>query len=190
MPDPADAPSKIRRYADILNPLFWNKEFNRVDRVFEWACTMVRVTGIRDTGWDSYTESIALLEDFTHLRGLDLPKDCFPSPANTHVRLALISYSHMIEMHVPYELLANLLRLRLGRKYSVHPLAHLDKVRGSKANGMRRIVQASPFEKITEIQKMAKMAGVPEVGEALEGIYNSTIRNAVYHSDYAYTITA
>jgi hypothetical protein len=62
--------------------------------------------------------------------------------------------------------------------------------RGSKANGKRRIVQASPFEKITEIQKMAKMAGVPEVGEALEGIYNSTIRNAVYHSDYAYTITA
>ena len=57
--------SRIRYYADILNSLFWNDDFNRVDRMFEWACTMVRVTGINDTGWDSYTESIALLEDLT-----------------------------------------------------------------------------------------------------------------------------
>lgn len=32
---------------------------------------------------------------------------------------------------------------------------------------------------------MATKAGAPEVGTALKGIYNSTIRNAVYHSDYA-----
>jgi hypothetical protein len=62
MPDSVDQPiSRMRHYADILNPLFWNEELNRVDRVFEWACTMVRVTGMKDTGWDSYTESIALL---------------------------------------------------------------------------------------------------------------------------------
>jgi hypothetical protein len=100
MPDPADAPNKIRRYADISNPLFWNKEFNRVGRMFESACTMARVTGMKDTDWDSYTESIALLEDFTTLREVDLPRDRFPIPTKTHVRLALISYSHMIEMRV------------------------------------------------------------------------------------------
>jgi hypothetical protein len=32
---------------------------------------------------------------------------------------------------------------------------------------------------------MARKAGVPDVGAALKGIYNRTIRNAVYHSDYA-----
>jgi hypothetical protein len=78
----------MRHYADILNPLFWNEEFNRVDRMFEWACTMVRVTGMKDTGWDSYTESIALLEDFTQLMGLELPVARFPNPANTQARLA------------------------------------------------------------------------------------------------------
>ena len=174
-------------YADILNPLFWNNDFNHVDRMFEWACTMVRVTGIKDTGWDSYTESIALLEDITQLIRLELPKDRFPNPANTRARLGLIAYSHMIEMSVPYELLANLLRLRIGMKYSIHPLAHLNRVRDIKVNGvkMKKVVPSSQIAKINEIDKMASKAGVPEVGAALKGIYNNTIRNAVYHSDYA-----
>jgi hypothetical protein len=188
MPDSADQPiSRMRHYADILNPLFWNEEFNRVDRMFEWACTMVRVTGMKDTGWDSYTESIALLEDFTQLMGLELPAARFPNPANTQARLALIAYSHMIEMSVPYELLANLLRLRMGMKYSMHPLAHLNKLRDTKINGVKtkKIVLATPIAKINEIQAMSTKAGVPEVGTALKAIYNATIRNAVYHSDYA-----
>jgi hypothetical protein len=56
--------SRFRHYAEILNPLFWDNTYNEVHRMFEWACTMVRVTGLQDTGWDSYTESVALLEDF------------------------------------------------------------------------------------------------------------------------------
>jgi hypothetical protein len=181
------AVSRLRHYADILNPLFWNNDFNRVDRMFEWACTMVRVTGIKDTGWDSYTESIALLEDLTQLMGLELPKDRFANPANTQARLALIAYSHMVEMSVPYELLSNLLRLRMGMKYSVEPLAHLNRLENTKVNGVKvkRVRAASPLKKIIEIEKMAAKAGVPEVGAALRGIYNGTIRNAVYHSDYA-----
>lgn len=179
--------SRMRHYADILNPLFWSDDFNHVDRMFEWACTMVRVTGLKDTGWDSYTESIALLDDLTQLMGLELPGDRFPNPANTQARLAVIAYSHMIEMSAPYELLANFLRLRLGMKYSIQPLAHLNKIRDSKVNGVgtKRVIYASPIAKIKEIDKLATKAGVPQVGEALKGIYNSTIRNAVYHSDYA-----
>jgi hypothetical protein len=183
-PPPA---SRMRYYADILNPLFWSDEFNKVHRMFEWACTMVRVTGMKDTGWDSYVESTELLEDLTQLMGLDLPEDRFPKPANTQARLAVIAYSHMIEMSASYELLANLLRLRLGMKYSVEPLAHLNKLRDTNVNDMKRkkVVPASPIAKINEIDEMSKNAGIPEVGAALRGIYNNTIRNAVYHSDYA-----
>jgi hypothetical protein len=179
--------SRMRHYADILNPLFWQDDFNEVHRVFEWACTMIRATGMRDTGWDSYTESIALLSDLTQLMNLELPADRFSNPTNTQVQLALIAYSHMIEMSVPYELLANLLRLRLGMKYSIEPLAHLNKIKEFKVNGVkkRKLVKASPYAKISEIDEMSKKAGVPEVGTALTGIYNNTIRNAVYHSDFA-----
>jgi hypothetical protein len=186
--DPATQPvSRMRHYADILNPLFWDDSFNLVDRMFEWACTMVRVSGLQDTGWDSYAESIEFLDDFTQLTALELPEDRFPHPGNTRARLALVAYSHMIEMSVPYELLANLLRLRLGLKYSIHPLSHLNKHRATTVNGVkvRRIVPASPVAKIKEIVQLSANAGIPQVGEALQGIYNSTIRNAVYHSDYA-----
>lgn len=179
--------TRMRHYADILNPLFWDAQFNQCHRVFEWACTMVRATGMRDTGWDSYTESVALLEDLSALMRLDLPKERFPYPDSTQARLALIAYSHMIEMSVPYELLANLLRLKLGLKYHTDPLAHLNKLRDTKINGVKtkRVVPASPSAKIKEIEEMSIRAGVPEVGSALQGIYNSTIRNAVAHSDYA-----
>jgi hypothetical protein len=178
--------SRMRHYADILNPLFWNEDFNKVHRMFEWACTMVRVTGMQDEGWDSYIESQAFLTDITNLMALELPADRFSSPSNTHARLALIAYSHMIEMNAPYELLANALRIRMGMKYSVEPLAHLDKLRDTKINGVKtkRVMRASPIAKINEIDRMAQDAGMPEVGAALKGIYNSTIRNAVYHSDY------
>jgi hypothetical protein len=180
--------ARIKHYAEILNPLFWDNAYNNTERVFEWACAVIRVSGIKDAGWDSYDESIALLQDFTHLMSLDLPKDRFPNPTHTQARLALVSYSHMIEMDVPYELLANLLRLRLGLKYSIRPLAHLNKLRDVKAaNGVKtkRVIRASPIAKINEIDDLSKKAGVPDVGAALRGIYNSTIRNAVYHSDYA-----
>lgn len=176
----------MRHYADILNPLFWNDDFNKVHRMFEWACTMLRVTGRKDAGWDSYIESQELLQDITNLMSLELPADQFSKPSNTYARLALIAYSHMIEMNAPYEFVANALRIRMGMKYSVEPLAHLDKLRDTKVNGvkMKRLMRASPIAKINEIDAMAQGAGLPDVGAALKGIYDSTIRNAVYHSDY------
>jgi hypothetical protein len=179
---------RIRHYADILNPLFWHDDFYRIDRMFEWACTLVRAAGLKDTGWDSYNESLALLDDLTHLQQMSLPTEKFPSPEQTRARLALISYCHVIEMGFPYELLTNLLRLRVGLKYSIDPLSHLDRPIGKKINGVKvvqRIIPASPEKKITEIESLSSKAGLPEVGTTLRSIYNPTIRNAVYHSDYA-----
>ena len=156
---------------------------------FEWACTLVRAAGLKDTGWDSYTESLALLNDLTNLMHTDLPNDKFPHPDDTRARLALIPYCHVVEMNFPYELLANLLRLRLNLKYGDESRFHIwtgpiDK----KVNGVRMIVKvipASPDKKIKEIVELSVKAGLPEVGAALKEIYNPTIRNAVYHSDYA-----
>ena len=111
----------MRHFADILNPLFWHDDFYKMDRMFEWACTLVRAAGLKDTGWDSHTESLALLTDLTNLMHIDLPNDKFAQPADTNARLALISYCHVLEMDFPYELLANLLRLRLNLKYAMNP---------------------------------------------------------------------
>ena len=181
------AKARIRHYADILNPLFWHDDFYRIDRFFELVCTMIRASGMKDTGWESHYESLAFLNDFKALGEIDLPQEKFLSPAQTRTRLALISYCHLIEMNLPYELLANLLRLRIGQKYAIDPFAHLRTPITAKEGGVKRIVKmrpVSPEKKIKEIEEMSAKAGMPEVGVALRGTYDPTIRNAVYHSDY------
>src|SRR5271170_7420427 len=115
IPEPTGEKTRMRHYADILNPLFWHDDFNRIDILFELVCTLVRAGGMKDTGWDSHLESVALLEDLSNLSLIDLPTDKFPVAANTRARLALISYCHMTEMDFPYDLVTNLLRLRLGQ---------------------------------------------------------------------------
>jgi hypothetical protein len=180
-------PSRMRHYADILNPLFVNEKCKVFETLFQFVCTLVRAAGMTDTGWDSYTESTEFLKDLANLRTLDFPNEKFPDPLNTHARLALISYCHITEMNFPYDLIANLLRLHLGLKYHTNPLGSLAEPIYRKVNGVKRIVdfrQPSPTKKMKKIQEMADEAKMSEVGKALHQIYNSTIRNAVYHSDY------
>jgi hypothetical protein len=54
---------RFREFADALSPLFWMDEFNRPDRLLEFAGTLVRAAGLEDTGWDSYRESLLFMED-------------------------------------------------------------------------------------------------------------------------------
>lgn len=173
----------MRHYADILNSLFWDDSFNRVGLLFELVCTLVRADGMKDTGWDSYYESLTLLEDLSNLQLLELPSEKFPHPENTRARLALISYCHVIEMNLPYDLLANLLRLRTGKKYSTEPFAHL-RTPIIRKKTLKQIRPAGPEKKIAEIDALSQHAGQSSVGAALRAIYDPVIRNAVYHSDY------
>lgn len=181
------AAARVPYYAEILNPLFWHDDFNRVDRLFEFVCTLVRASGMKDTGWESYYESLAFLEDFKRLGEVDLPSEQFHFPMRTRARLALVSYCHVVEMNLPYELLANLLRLRLGLKYAIDPLGHLRSPLIKKVGGVKHIVKmkpATPDKKIKEIEEMSAKAGMPAVGVALRATFDPIIRNAVYHSDY------
>jgi len=80
---------KVRPYADILVPLFWDHKYDLdIQVLYQCACAMLRTNGMRDTGWDSYTESIAFLDDFTALMQLPLAEN-FPHPDSTQTRLAL-----------------------------------------------------------------------------------------------------
>jgi hypothetical protein len=181
------AQTRVKHYAEILNPLFWHDDFYAIDLFFEYVCTLLRASGVKDTGWESYYESLAFLTDFKALGEIELPAQKFADPEQTRTRLALISYCHVTEMNLPYELLANLLRLRNGKKYAMHPFAHLRTPITRKKNGIKAILkwkEPSPEKKIQEIESLSESAGLSDVGKALRGIYDPVIRNAVYHSDY------
>jgi hypothetical protein len=181
--------AKLKHFAEILNPLFWHDDFNEAHRLFEYMCTLVRAGGLKDSGWDSYIESIALLTDLTNLMGLNLDAESgFGDWEATEVRLALIAYSHMVEMDFPYDLLVNLLRLRCGEQYCMHPFAHLGKPVYVKIHGTKyidNVIKASPSKKIAEIKKWATRCDMPEIPDALSSFYDSVIRNAISHSDFA-----
>ena len=165
--------SPFKEFSEILNPLFWADDFNRADRLLEFVCTLVRAAGLEDTGWDSYQESLTLLEDLKRLWSLDLSKKTFPEPDNTRMRLYLISYCHVTEMNFPYELMANLLRLRLGKKYAIEPFGHLYQKPNKKSkvpSFLRSQRPPSPEAKIKEIEKLSQEAGLPRVGVTLRSV--------------------
>jgi hypothetical protein len=180
---PADEYNKrVRHYADILNDLFDSTPHMRVDRLFEFVCSLVRAGGIEVQGWDPWYESQAVIDDLQNLGALELPAEKFPDAGRTRVRLALLSYCHITEMDFPYMLIANLLRLRIGQKYHMAPFNDLARPIGKGPHA--KLLRPSPKRKIKRIKELSEQAKLPSVGNALEEIYDDTIRNAVYHSDY------
>lgn len=176
----------IGRYAELLSPLFDPTPHMEAHRLFEFVCILVRAGGIHGPDWDPWHESQATLDDLGNLATLELPKPPFADPTRTRVRLTLLSYCHITEMDFPYWLVANLLRLRLGQKYDMAPFRDLYVPIGKDKGGhVRKLRPPSPRKKIERIKKLAQEVGLPEVGAAFESICDSSIRNAVYHSDYA-----
>lgn len=154
-------------------------------RLFEFVCVLLRASGIHAAEWDPWQESRGTLDDLQRLASLDLVELGFPEPERTRVRLSLLSYCHITEMDFPYSLVANLLRLRLGKKYHVNPFRALAVPMGKKKEGpFRELRLPSPGKKIGYIKQLAQEAGLPAVGEAFEWVLDRAIRNAVYHSDY------
>lgn len=180
---PNNFAARVRHYADILNPLFWHDSFYEAGALFEYVCTLVRAGGIQDEGWDAYVESQAMLDDLRRLGEVKLPSEIFADVGRTRIRLALISYCHATEMDLPYLLLANLLRVRLGQKYDMSPFRDFEKpVR--KKGLFPKLKPPTPLQKIKRIKALAESAKLPEIGTALEEIYDNVIRNEIYHSDY------
>jgi hypothetical protein len=177
--------ARIFHYGEVLNPLFDPRPHMKVDRFFELVCVLVRSSGIQDAGWDPWHESQAILNDLLTLAAIDLPREKFPDADRTRLRLGLLSYCHVTEMDLPYALMANLLRLRLGMKYDISPFRDLHHVTGKGAKA--RVVPPSPTKKIERISKLAEDANLPEIASAIKTIYDSAIRNAIYHSDYTLT---
>ena len=176
---------RIRHYAEALNPLFDSTLFMTSDRLFEYVCVLVRAGGLQGQDWDPWYESQDTLDDLGNLSTLELPTALFSDPARTRVRLSLLSYCHLTEMDLPYSLAANLLRLRLGKKYDMTPFRDLFKPIGKKDSSLfQKMRPPSPGAKIGRIRELAEAAHVPDVAQAFESIYDRVIRNAVYHSDY------
>jgi hypothetical protein len=172
--------SDFRRYARILEPLFDPDQHMRVDRLFEFACCLVRAGGMEAQDSDPIVETAALLDDLEKLSKLDLQQ--FAQPERTRARIELIAYCHVIEADFFYRVLASLAKLRAGHKYDMHPF------RGLGTKRKDRILPPSLGAKIQRVNELSASVGT-DTESLFTEIYFPDIRNAVFHADYALSET-
>jgi hypothetical protein len=142
---------------------------------FEYACTLLRIRGMEDAGWEPLVETGELVDDL--LRLLDAP--LLPK---TQLRLALLLYCHITEVDAVYETIANMIRVVNGERYTFDPFGHL--YRG-KAEAPRYL-KLPPSAKmvVRDLVEHATEAGESAVVELINGYFNDGVRNAFFHSDY------
>ncbi|MDE0059689.1 MAG: hypothetical protein OXI22_13280 [Defluviicoccus sp.] len=184
MPVQSDSPydEKRGKYVEILRPLFLPDDPVSHD-IINYFASLLRVFGKEDGGWDPYAESRATIEDLNSFFKIDLPEVRFPDSNATLWRIGLLLYGHIVEMDAPYEVLANLLRFRLGKGYSPDAFSEFltDNEKKKKSYRKRPL---PPGRKIQVIKELSAEAGLPNIGAIFDDFYNNHLRNAVGHSDF------
>ncbi len=182
-PTPEERQEAIRsRYIPLMAPLFFPPDAVERDVVRYFSC-LLRVGGMEDAGWDPYEESRTVLEDLNALMQLELPEDKFTAKKLTTWRLGLIFYNHIVEMDGPYEVLANLLRFRLGKGYSPNPFSDFLTAKQKKR---ARKTGLYPKDKIGIVKRLGAEAQL-SIGDIFEEFFRNDLRNAVSHSDFNFT---
>ena len=138
----------------------------------EFACTLMRVRGMEDLGWDPFVETQQLVADLTNLIGQSLVP-------YTKVRLGLLLYSHLTEVGSMYEILANLTRVIARERYAIDPFFdHYPRNRKGEPQFL------STPGKVRVLKEMLTAVGHPAVVEVLDWFFNASVRNAFAHADY------
>src|SRR5262245_35746464 len=78
---------------------------------FEFLMTLLRVRGLEDAGWDPYLTTYSAIDSMT-----DLHHQLKNAEQSRHLELWL--YAHLVEASEPYELIANLLGVANGERWS------------------------------------------------------------------------
>jgi hypothetical protein len=139
---------------------------------FEFACTLLRLRGMEDAGWDPFVETQRLVEDLMAL--IDTPL-----VGHTKIRLGLLLYSHLTEVGAVYEVLANLSRVHAGERYSIDPFLDY-----CSRNRKGEVQFLSTRAKVNALKEMLEGAGQVAVVEVLDWFFNPSVRNAFAHADY------
>lgn len=158
---------------------YFDQLFNRAARTsgFQFVCALLRVEGIKSGYWDAFVEAEDAANDFSNL----LRETNTKRQQKRAMRLGLFLYCHLTEMSAPFEVMANFLRIIQGKQYSMVPFAHLTE-RPKSLFAKRHL--PSPAKKIGHLRELAVTCGEEKLVQAIDEFFNSSVRNAFYHSDY------
>ncbi len=171
-----------QRYIDALKVLFLPEDPISND-IVKYFASLLRIVGMEDKGWDPHLESRSILEDINTIIQPETANSIFTNPDYTTWRFGLLMYSHIVEMDAPYEVIANLLRFKLGKGYRPDPFREFLNRKEKKRVKNKPLF---PLQKIKVIQELAKQADSP-IGEIIGEFYDPKLRNSISHSDFIIT---
>jgi hypothetical protein len=111
-------------------------------------CTLLRVGGMQDAGWDPFEESDAAFKDYNW--HLNTKSDDLSDKSRW--RIGLLMYCQACEMSAVHSMLANLLRIQLNQPYHLNPLGSLGRA------DKRRMFKWYPPSAKAKWQKIRNMA--------------------------------
>jgi hypothetical protein len=153
----------------------WTGAFNK--RPFDAICTLLRVSGLQDAGWDPFEESEEAFKDYNwYLRA---QSDELSNKSKW--RIGLLMYCQACEMSSVHAMLANLLRIHLDQPYHLNPLGSLGRPHKKR---MFKWYPPSAKTKWQKIHDMATQAGEVDLVRLIDNVYDDRVRNAFSHSDY------
>jgi hypothetical protein len=150
----------------LLEPIFLKA---REKDEFEFCCSLLRIRGCEDAGWDPLIENSELINQL-----LSLIKESDDS--KLRIRLLLFLYCHVTEIEDLYNVIGNLMRVCLGHRCSMSPFTGDLHSSGKPAN--------SPYSKVKRLSEWSSEVDAPDIGNMLTYMLVRQVRNAFFHSDY------
>ena len=159
---------------DCFNTL-WRSAFEV--RSFDAICTLLRVDGLQDAGWDPFEELGEALKDYNwHLKA-----ESDELSDKSQWRIGLLMYCQACEMSAIHHTLANLLRIQLNQPYHLDPLGSLGRADKKR---MFKWYPPSARTKWHKLREMAERASKNDLVRLIGSVYDDRVRNAFSHSDY------
>jgi len=149
------------KYLNLLSVIFENA---KKTSEFEFIFTLLRVRGMEGPGWDPYETTEEVFELVSKV--IDKAKNY-----KTQRHLALWLYGHIVEASEFYEILASLLKICNGGRFTTN-------------NFPDKKIPVSPSEKIDKIYALAEKVNLQENVTPLKDVFERELRNAIFHSDY------
>ena len=138
---------------------------------FEFCCTLLRIRGCQDGGWDPMTESVQLIDQTIAV--LNSPIDEF-----FRRRLMLFLYCHLCEMNDLYQVIANMLLICEGERY------HIDAINAGEKLPKGWDKDFDCTGDALRVSNLARNAGMEDVAAIFSSAFIRQVRNGFFHSQY------
>lgn len=155
------------KYLNCLSPLF---DKAKKKNEFEYILTLLQYRGLSEPGYVAFDNTISIFTEIFSLQ--NKIKD-----ANQRLNITFWAYAHWVEASEPYELIANLLKVINGGRYSISNFP-------KKPSGKYQREQY-PHEKIEYLKEVAKISNMENSLFPIEETYDRQLRNSIFHSDYS-----